>query len=299
MLNPPRPKSPPLNALRAFEAAARLGGFKAAALELAVTPGAVAQHVKSLESWAGAALFERMSQGVRLTALGAAVAEDFSAAFDRLGAAMIRLRADAGPGQIRIAVLPSIAQLWLSRHLPAVRAIAGDTGISITALDYPPNLMREPYDLSIFFDQDGIPGYRTDVCQDRIFPVCAPAVAARLKTPADLSGEVFLHDSRWQLHWQHWLSIALPEARIDSSGPTFSLYSLALQEAQNGAGVLIGHQPLVESSLEDGSLVAPFTEVVELPSRLVIATSYTPRPDSLLAKIVCMLASRGQSKSAV
>ena len=67
---PPRPKGPHLNALRAFEAAARLGGFRMAAGELGVTPGAIAQHVKALEEWAGAALFERQSQGVVLTALG-------------------------------------------------------------------------------------------------------------------------------------------------------------------------------------------------------------------------------------
>ena len=81
MLTPPKPAAPPLNSLRAFEAAARLGGFKAAAAELSVTPGAVAQHIKQLEAWCGAQLFERKSQGVRLSALGAAVSADFSAAF--------------------------------------------------------------------------------------------------------------------------------------------------------------------------------------------------------------------------
>lgn len=123
MQTPLKPKAPPLNALRAFEASARLGGFKAAAAGLSVTPGAVAQHVKTLESWAGAPLFERMSQGVRLTPLGQAVAEDFSLAFDRLGAAVARLRADARPKQVRLAVLPSIAQLWLARRMPRVGAL--------------------------------------------------------------------------------------------------------------------------------------------------------------------------------
>ena len=68
-VSPPRPKGPPLNALRAFEAAARLGGFANAADELCVTPGAVSQHIKALEDWIGADLFERRSQGVRLSAL--------------------------------------------------------------------------------------------------------------------------------------------------------------------------------------------------------------------------------------
>ena len=80
-VSPLRPQGPPLNALRAFEAAARLGGFAAAAEELCVTPGAVAQHVKTLESWADALLFERRSQGVRLTAIGEHVLADFVSAF--------------------------------------------------------------------------------------------------------------------------------------------------------------------------------------------------------------------------
>ena len=91
-LVPPRPQPAPLNALRAFEAAYRLGGFAAAAEELSVTPGAVAAHIKSLEAALGAPLFHRRAQGVAPTALADAAASDFSTAFDALGAAMQRLR---------------------------------------------------------------------------------------------------------------------------------------------------------------------------------------------------------------
>ena len=118
-VSPPRPKGPPLNALRAFEAAARRGSFSAAADELCVTPGAVAQQVKSLEAWAGARLFLRHAQGVELTALGLDVLPGFVAAFDRLGEAAQALRSQAAPDTIGIAALPSIAQLWLSPRLPA------------------------------------------------------------------------------------------------------------------------------------------------------------------------------------
>ena len=287
MLTPPKPAAPPLNSLRAFEAAARLGGFKAAAAELSVTPGAVAQHIKSLEAWAGAPLFERMSQGVRLTALGASVSADFSTAFDRLGSAVNRLRADAGPSQVRIAVLPSVAQLWLSPRLPAVRALLPQTTISITALDYPPNLLREPYDLSIFFSEGEIGDNQVEICRDRIFPVCAPDLAPRLRSPADLAGQTFLHDARWTRHWSLWLETA--GVKIDPVGPTFSLYSLALQEAENGAGLLMGHEVLVRASLDAGSLVKPFDEVVELPRGLVIETPMALRENSPLQRIVAAL----------
>jgi len=148
-ISPPRPKSPPLNAMRAFESAARLGGFSKAADELCVTPGAISQHIKSLEEWAGAPLFKRRSQGVMLTELGMETASQFSDAFDALGGAVRSLRSGARQSTINIAALPSVAQLWLSPRLPAIRAALSDLKISITALETPPNLYREMFDISI------------------------------------------------------------------------------------------------------------------------------------------------------
>ena len=141
-VSPPRPKDLPLTALRAFEAAARLGGFSAAAPQLGVTPGAITAHVKTLETALGAALFDRTTRGVRLTALGRRVLPEFVAAFDALGAAVQTLRREAAPRTVHIATLPSIAQLWLSPRLPALRAAAPEIAISITAMETPPNLKR-------------------------------------------------------------------------------------------------------------------------------------------------------------
>ena len=109
MLEPVRPKGPPLNALRAFESAARLGGFAAAASELCVTPGAITQHIKTLEAWVGAPLFKRHSKGVVLTTLGESTFNEFVQAFDQLGSAVQNLRSRAAPDTVRIAALPSIA----------------------------------------------------------------------------------------------------------------------------------------------------------------------------------------------
>jgi LysR family glycine cleavage system transcriptional activator len=291
MLTPPRPRSVPLNALRAFEAAARLGGFKAAAIELNVTAGAVAQHIKALENWAGSPLFERMSQGVCLTDLGKDVSADFKAAFDMLGKATTKLRESAGPRHIRIAVLPSIAQLWLSHRLPQARSIAPDTTISITALDTPPNLSREAYDLSIFFREPSEVEHVTTVCSDSIFPVCSPAMASNLGEPDDLAGLLFLHDITLIDDWRLWLEHVVPGHDTNTAGPTFSLYSLALQEAQNGAGIMVGHEPLVRRSLKDGSLVAPFPQKLNLSRQLVIETAAPIREASLLARIIELLRS--------
>ena len=287
MLTPPKHKAPPLNALRAFESAARLGGFTAAAAELSVTPGAVAQQIKSLEVWAGAVLFERMSQGVRLTELGKQVSLDFGVAFDLIGQASNKLRSGAVSKQIRIAVLPSVAQLWLSNRLPQARTLVPDVNISITALDRAPNLLREPYDLSLFFyDQSELSDHAVKICADRIFPVCSPLLAESLKQPSDLKGLSFLHDTSWLGDWKNWLDDVCPEQLIDSKGPSFSLYSLAVQEAQNDAGVLIGHEPLVRAAIQNGSLVAPFSDRIELPHFLAIDSPGPVLKGNPVAKII-------------
>ena len=259
---PPRPKDIPLTALRAFEAAARLGGFAAASQELGVTPGAITAHIKSLEAGLGAVLFERTARGVELNALGRAVLPGFTEAFDGLGLAVQALRTEAAPSAVHIAALPSLAQLWLSPRLPALRAAAPDISISITAMEAPPNLKRAPYDLSLFFGEQA----RGALSRDVIFPVCAPSVAERLKSPEDLSQVSCLSDSTWRDDWSSWASAA--NAGFSARGPVFSLYTLAVEETVNGAGVLMGHEALVASHLARGELVEPFDLRVPLERSL-------------------------------
>lgn len=285
-VSPPRPKGPPLNALRAFEAAARLNGFAAAAEELCVTPGAVAQHIKTLEQWTGAALFERRSQGVRLTPLGESVMGEFGIAFDRLGGAIQTLRSRATPNHVHIAALPSVAQLWLSPRLPAIRRAALDVTISVTALERRPNLLREPFDLCIFFEDGPLRPGAIDVGRDVIFPVCVPSALTRLRTPSDLQNATCLHDSTWSDDWATWMKAAIPEDRFDTRGPVFSLYSLAVEEAKNGAGVLIGHDVLVRAHLESGALVAPFETRIALDRRLSITIARSATANAALEQIV-------------
>lgn len=266
---PPRPKSPPLNALRAFEAAARLGGFKAAASELCVTPAAIAQHIKSLEETLGAPLFERRSQGVRLTTLGRSAAPAFSGAFDQLGEACALLRRRAEPNTVRIAALPSVAQLWLSPRLAELRQAAAGAAISITALETPPNLKREPFDIALFFEEPPFTAGSTALAQDVLYPVCAPSLAETLHSPADLAKAVLLHDASWSEDWARWLSPEA-EALTPTRGASYSLYALAVEEAKRGAGVLIGHEPLVAPLVRCGDLVAPFKRKLRLKRALTL-----------------------------
>lgn len=270
---PPRPKDLPLTALRAFEAAARLGGFAAAAQELGVTPGAITAHVKQLEQTLGAPLFARTPRGVRLTPLGQQSLPAFTGAFDALGIAVGDLRAAAAPRTVHIATLPAIAQLWLSPRLPALRAAAPDITVSITALEQPPNLKRSPYDLSLFFSEDPEDRLAPDV----IFPVCAPALAARLATPQDIARFPCLSDATWSDDWALWAA-PLTDPPLIPQGPSFSLYALAVEETVNGAGLLIGHESLVAAHLADGRLVVPFTQRLTLTRGLRLWSDRPLRP---------------------
>lgn len=272
-VSPPRPNGPSLNALRAFEAAARLGGFSKAADELCVTPGAVAQQVRIMEDWIGVPLFERRSQGVKLTNVGESVVTDFSDAFDRLGQAVQTLRTRAVPQEIRIAALPALAQFWLSPRLPALRKRMPGTSISITALEGPPNLKREPYDFSLFLRPEEYGEAFRKICQARIFPVCTPSVAEILDKPTDLQSVPCLQDAVWSTDWSRWLEETLGVGAFIARGPVHSLYGLAIQETLNGAGVLMGHEALVQPLLEKGLLVQPFEQIVALDQFLTLELS--------------------------
>lgn len=288
-VSPPRPKGPPLNALRAFEAAARLGGFTPAALELCVTPGAISQHIKFLEEWTGAALFERRSQGVSLTPHGAAVATQFSDAFDVMGDAVRALRAHHVQPMINIAALPSIAQLWLSPRLPAIRSSFPDQKLSVTAMESPPNLRREVFDISVFLGQPNGHGDVRVLSDDVIFPVCAPDIAKRLKAPEDLLNEVWLYDTRWPDDWKIWMQRVAPKLSYAQGGPQYSLYNIALEEARNGAGVLIGHDVLVENMLKSGDLVAPFKQRVPSGKSLILELARSTPVNATLQDIAAIL----------
>lgn len=294
-VSPPRPKMPHLNALRAFESAARLGSFSFAANELFVTPGAVAQHVKSLEAWVGKKLFKRNAQGIELTPLGAGVLDDFIRAFDQIGEAVHKLRTTGTPREVRIAALPSVAQLWLSPRLPAIRAAMPELSISVTALEQPPNMLREPFDLAIFFESSNTARNSIIVGRDAIFPVCSPAVARRLKALPDLAGEDFLHDTAWHDDWKIWLAKIAPKKNLNKSGPAFSLYSLAIEECKNGAGILMGHEHLVRRQLEAGSLVKAFSQKVLLKRYLSIKTAKPVVPKSFLDIVVKKLLNNNEN----
>lgn len=292
-VNPPRPRMPPLNALRAFEAAARHESFAKAADELGVTPAAVSHQVKALEAWLGSALFARHAQGLHLTEAGRAALPAFSTAFDAMGLAVQELRISAPRPQVSIAALPSIAQLWLAPRLPALRSALPALRPSIHALEEPPDFRREPFDLAIFLTRHAPAGSRAfKLCDDVIFPVCAPALAQQLKTPADLSSQLLLWDTTWTGDWSLWFEAAGVKGPSIDTGSEFSLYSMALQAAIDGAGVLMGHEALVSRALAAGSLVAPFPRRVA--TGLTLSILAPDRPPAQAAQMIDWLLAQEQ-----
>lgn len=281
---PPRSKGPPLNALRAFEAAARLGSFAAAAEELSVTPGAISQHIKAVEAWSGVPLFRRRAQGVELTEAGRQVAPVLLTAFDGIGEATRMIREMKPRATLTVAALPSVAQLWLYPRLAAIRAALPGVRLSIYALETPPNLRRDLFDLSLFPRDPGECPSGVALAPDELFPVAAPALAARIRRPEDLATHTLLTDESWSSDWTDWAEaerVVLPDL---TDAPRFSLYSLAVEEAVAGAGVLMGHGFLLDPQVKSGKLVPLFERRHPTGRVLMLDCPANPRGD--LARLI-------------
>jgi LysR family glycine cleavage system transcriptional activator len=272
-VKPPRPRLPSLKALRAFEAAARHESFAEAAEELGVTPGAVTQQIRQLEGWLGFPLFRRLPQGVALTQGAHEALPKLTRGFDTLSQAVQELRTSHDGRALTIAALPCLAQLWLSPRLSALQEAFPGLQISVSAMEKPPDPRREPHDLALFYrDPQALPAGALTLGPDALLPVCAPALAQRLVSLAELAGATLLHDAVWRDDWRQWLVFVGAAGAVDPArGPAFSLYSLALDAALAGSGVLMGRRSLVQPWLDSGRLVAPFAAAMPTGDALSIA----------------------------
>lgn len=269
-----RRRLPPLNALRAFEAAARHGSFKAAAEELGVTPGAVSQQVKALEAWLGRRLFDRLHRGLEITDAGARLGLGLGQALDGIADAVAEASLapgrTAGSDTIAITVLPALAEKWLVPRLPAFRARHPDADIRISADERIVDLAAEPFDFAFRYRAGGHAddGIQSAVLfRDRMTPVCSAALAAGpppLEAPGDLARQMLLHDTHWRGDWARWLAAAGVQVDPDR-GSVFNRYGLAVQAAADGLGVLVGHRALLAGDLAAGRLVEPFELAVPAP----------------------------------
>ncbi|WP_423199672.1 MULTISPECIES: transcriptional regulator GcvA [unclassified Cupriavidus] len=261
---------PPLNALRAFEAAGRLGSFKDAAAALHVTHGAVSQQVRLLEAWLGAALFERHHRRVTLTPAARAYLQEIGPLFEQLAQATARYGVPAPVSRTLSVNAPATFTLrWLVPRLANFRAAHPDIEVTVDTSNEPLDSLKDDYDVIIRGGPDTFYGFtmRPFLSEERL-PVCSPALLQRLplRAPGDLRQHTLLHTSSLPRLWPDWLASAqVPELR-PAATLTFDHFYLTLQAAIDGIGIAMGPTALVADDLAGGRLVTPFA-APRLPSR--------------------------------
>lgn len=259
---------PPLNALRAFEAAARLGSFKAAADELGVTHGAVSQQVRGLEEWLRASLFERHNRRVVLTPAARAYLAEIGPALDRIAAATALYGHEAG-AVLRVNAPSTFALRWLVPRLTRFRARHPAIRVRLETSNQPLEALTDPGDVAIRGGPDSFYGLavRVFLSEERL-PVCSPGLRDRvpLREPADLRHHTLLHSASLPRLWDDWLAAAGIPGLEPEAALTLDHFYLTLQAALDGIGVAMGPTALIADDLAQGRLVAPFTGP-RLPAR--------------------------------
>lgn len=252
---------PALNALRAFEAAARHENFTKAAQELSVTQGAVSHQVKALELDLGVRLFQREHQRLLITNAGRTYLDTVRDAFDRLAAGTERLLQLQNSGMLTVHMSPNFAAKWLVHRLGRFAAAHSDIDLRIMASLEEIDFAREDVDLSIRHGDGLWPGVKgTRLCAEQLFPVCNPKLTRGrkgLRSPADLKDHTLLHvDDRRD--WCKWLEAAEVTGVDLSRGAVFNQTSMAIDAAVDGQGVALARTALASGDLLTGRLVRPF-----------------------------------------
>ncbi len=278
---------PPLNAIRAFEAAARHLSFTKAAEELFVTQAAISHQIKGLEESLGVQLFRRFNRRLMLTDAGQAYLPPLREAFDQIASATNLLCAAEATGSLKVSVLPSFAAKWLLPRLSRFRERHPDIDVLVSANNELADFSRDEVDIAIRYGWGDYPGLVVEhFMDDVVFPVCSPKLLASgppLKQPADLKHHTLLHDpttSKESKDWDSWLKIAGVTGVDTSRGPGFTDASMVLQAAIEGQGVALGRSALMGNDLDAGRLVQPFGPSVPSQFRyfIVFPPSGAERP---------------------
>ncbi|WP_412478304.1 LysR substrate-binding domain-containing protein [Azonexus sp. IMCC34839] len=249
---------PPLHTLPAFEAAARLGSFLAAAEALHLTPSAISHRIRQLEEHLGQPLFERRHRAVVLTAAGRRYLAVVREALLRLDEASAVLRAPSRE-RLRISAAPALGSKWLVARVAEYQQRHPDLEFTLgTATSLGPLLNGEA-DIGLRYGEEEWPGLLAwKLFEERVFPVCSPALAADLQTPADLDGVRLLRHPL--LSWSRWFAAAGLRRAEPASGPTYEDALLMLEAAVAGHGVALMAATLAQPYLDEGRLVRPFAE---------------------------------------
>lgn len=258
---------PPLNGLRAFEAAARHLSFTRAAEELNVTPAAISHQIKGLEEYLGVLLFRRLTRAVMLTDEAQTVLPLVSEGFDRLTEAVQRLKEIDGRGILNVTVAPTFAEKWLVRRLAMFSESHPDIDVRVDATNQVRDFDRDNIDIAVRHGPGVYPGMRVErLFGHQVVPVCHPKYLDGpnpLRDPADLRHHTLLHVDWGHVQelrsdWALWLATVGAEGVDTSRGPVFTVENMAISAAVQGDGIVLASAYAVERELRDGLLVMPF-----------------------------------------
>ncbi len=250
---------PSLNALRAFEAAARHVSLSLAAAELNVSHAAVSRHIRELEAWLGKKLFHRTGRGVELTDDGEAYASDLTPAFDLLVEATSRFAAPRNRNQLVISSEVPFAALWLVPRLGSFTSEHPEIDLVLDPSNKLVDFTKNEADLGIRY---GLGEWRdveaVKLINSEITPVCSPSLLRKsaVRAPIDLARTILLQEDTKQ-HWLDWLSAAGVAGKISPSGPTLKGH-LAIAAAEAGQGFALADQVIAADALLAKRLVRPF-----------------------------------------
>lgn len=259
-----------MNALRAFEAAGRLGSFKEAAAQLHVTNGAVSQQVRLLEAWLGVPLFERHNRRVVLTAAARAYLDQIGPLFEQLALATASYGVPVTVSRtLSVNASATFTLRWLVPRLEKFRNEYANIDVRVETSNEPVESLKETYDVIIRGGPDTFYGYsmKQFLSEERL-PVCSPTLLSRLplREPQDLRHHTLLHTTSLPRVWPDWLTTAQVYGLSPAATLTFDHFYLTLQAAIDGMGIAMGPTSLVSDDLAAGRLVAPFNGP-RLPSR--------------------------------
>ena len=267
--------APPLKSLKAFEVAARLLSFSKAAEELYVTPGAVSQQIKLLESILGVELFKRKNRRILLTDAGQCLLPGIQQGFQNINEAVESIKLIKNNHPITISAAPSFASKWLVPRLRRLQEKHPQIEIRIdTSMDVV-DLTRSDIDIGIRFGGGNYPGMQTDllICEE-VYPVCSPDLIDSKKplaNPSDLLDYPLLHyatanqdlGAGWP-DWNMWLTAAGVDFNDEHHGLTFIQQQLLIQSALESQGVALVGSVSVIDDIRSGKLIKPFELTFEL-----------------------------------
>ena len=280
----------PLNALRAFESAARHLSFVAAAEELSVTPAAVSHQIKKLDEYLGVSLFRRRTRGLVLVEAGQLLSKELHPVFLNLDQAMEHvMEADRG-GSLALSVAPTFAAMWLIPRLQNFYSLHPDIDVRISTSLGLVDFQRDDFDAAIRLGHGQWSGLEAiKLFDESVIPMCSPRLLEgqnAIRKPADLKKHILLHNHSMDFDpnaptWQTWLEETGTRGVDVSRGMHFSLPDHGLQAAIDGAGVVLGWRFLSAKDVEAGRVVELFDAAIPLGSTfyLVYPEAQSRRPN--------------------